>query len=79
MAQGRYCNCCGKELLFQESNQNDGQRIALEDYVTIDKLWGYFSGRDGIHQRVNVCEDCFQAWLATFARVPEEWEERELL
>lgn len=79
MAQVRHCNCCGKEFLFQEGSGRDTQRVALEDFVVIDKLWGYFSGRDGTHQRVSVCEECFQKWIKTFEIPPEEWDERELL
>ena len=69
-----YCNCCGKEIQFKENTQ-----IALEDYVVIDKSWGYFSGRDGIRQKMNICEACFDAWTTHFAIPPREEEELELL
>ena len=51
-----YCNCCGKQIKMKENTQ-----IALEDCVVIEKSWGYFSGRDGVRQKVTVCEDCFDA------------------
>lgn len=69
-----YCNCCGKEILVKEDTQ-----IALEDYVTIDKNWGYFSNKDGIRQKMNICEACFDAWVSNFALAPEKVEEQELL
>lgn len=69
-----YCNCCGKEIRFQENTQ-----IALEDYAVIEKSWGYFSNKDGIRQKMNICESCFDAWTASFAAAPEEVEEQELL
>lgn len=69
-----YCNCCGKEIQFKENTQ-----IALEDYVVIDKSWGYFSNKDGIRQKMNICESCFDAWVQTFAAAPVEEQEHELL
>lgn len=69
-----YCNCCGKEIQFKENTQ-----IALEDYVAINKNWGYFSNKDGIRQKMNICESCFDAWTAAFVIAPEIVEEQELL
>ncbi len=69
-----YCNCCGKQIQIKENTQ-----IALEDYVVIEKSWGYFSGKDGICQKMNICESCFDAWVQTFAKKPQETEEQELL
>lgn len=69
-----YCNCCGKEIRIRENTQ-----IALEDYVVIDKSWGYFSEKDGTRQKINICESCFEAWVKTFAVAPQESEELELL
>ena len=69
-----YCNCCGKEIQFKENTQ-----IALEDYVVIDKSWGYFSSKDGIRQKMNICESCFDAWTRSFTQPPQEVQERELL
>lgn len=37
-----YCNCCGKEIRMEEN-----MRYALEDYIVIEKIWGYFSKKDG--------------------------------
>ncbi len=69
-----YCNCCGKEINFKQDTQ-----IAMEDYVRIEKSWGYFSDKDGICQKINVCESCFDAWVGSFALAPAEEEEQELL
>ncbi len=69
-----YCNCCGKEIRFHENG-----KTALEDYIAIDKNWGYFSGKDGIRQKMIVCESCFDAWVEKFAIAPQEEEELELL
>ena len=69
-----YCNCCGKEILMKENSQ-----IALEDYVVIEKSWGYFSKKDGIRQKMIICESCFESWTGSFARPLQETEEQELL
>ena len=68
------CNCCGKEIL-----KTDHTDVALEDYVVIEKSWGYFSKKDGIRQKMIVCESCFDAWTRSFTQPPQEVQERELL
>lgn len=69
-----YCNCCGKQIQMKENTQ-----IALEDFVFIEKSWGYFSEKDGIRHKMHICESCFDEWVKTFALAPGEMEERELL
>ena len=69
-----YCNCCGKEIWMEEN-----MRYALEDYIVIEKIWGYFSKKDGTRQKMKICESCFDAWVGTFARHPEEVDEYEWL
>lgn len=69
-----YCNCCGKEIKIKEDTQ-----VALEDYIVIEKSWGYFSNKDGIRQKMDICESCFDAWTRTFAQPPQEVQENELL
>lgn len=68
------CNCCGKEIL-----KTDDTGVALEDYIVIEKSWGYFSRKDGIRQKMIVCESCFDAWTRSFTQPPQEEQERELL
>ncbi len=70
----KFCNCCGKEIQFRQETG-----IALEDYVSIDKSWGYFSNKDGIRQRMNVCEACFDSWVRGFSLAPEEGNQQEWL
>ena len=50
-----YCNKCGRELL-----QNQ------EEYLTIKKQWGYFSGVDQKVYRFHICEECFAKMLSEF-------------
>ena len=70
----KYCNCCGKEIQIKQNTE-----IVLEDYVNIDKIWGYFSDKDGIRQKMNICENCFDRWVKGFVIAPEEVQEQELL
>jgi len=69
-----YCNCCGKEI-----QMNENMQFAMEDYIVIEKSWGYFSKKDGIRQKMSICESCFDAWIGTFAQPPQEAQEQELL
>ena len=63
-----YFNKCGRELL-----QNQ------EEYLTIKKQWGYFSGVDQKVYRFHICEECFAKMLSEF-RIPAEcWEQTEML
>lgn len=47
------CNCCGRVL-------------EQEEYINIEKQWGYFSDRDGTIQRGKICEECFERIAKTF-------------
>lgn len=49
------CDCCGK--IIQERQ---------EDFLQIDKQWGYFSAKDGVRHQLDICEACYDRWRATF-------------
>ncbi len=66
------CNCCKKQIKVE----ND---IPREDYVDIEKKWGYFSRKDGLVERITVCEDCYEKWVSTFQLKPELRRRTELL
>ena len=53
------CNCCGKEIY-----SGIGPKYA--DYLHIQKVWGYFSQKDGISQEMNICESCYEEWISHF-------------
>ena len=40
---------------------------------------GYFSRKDGLRHRFDLCEDCYDKWIHTFAVPVEEMPETELL
>ena len=45
------CNKCGRDLKMQGS-------IPVEDYILVNKQWGYFSKKDGKTYRFIICEEC---------------------
>ena len=47
--------------------------IIDEEYINIEKQWGYFSDRDGTIQRGKICEECFERIAKTF-KIPLEEE-----
>lgn len=57
------CNRCGKSLTLYEGRP-------LEDFVTVDKTWGYFSSQDGVRVQFDLCEDCVRELMAGFALPP---------
>lgn len=54
------CNKCGKEICV-----NDG--CPKEDVLTVEKRWGYFSGKDNEIHEFDLCEECYDEFIQTFA------------
>ena len=46
------CNKCGRMIVFGDMHDK-------EDYVLIQKEWGYFSRKDGRKYTLRMCEDCY--------------------
>lgn len=65
------CNRCGRRIPVLKG-------IPQEDIVTVDKSWGYFSAKDGVRIRFDLCEDCVEAITAGFQIPPEQEQETEL-
>lgn len=61
------CNKCGKEV-----SAADG--IPEMEMFSVDYRWGYFSGKDGERHRFELCEECYDALLASFV-IPADIEE----
>ena len=63
------CNICGKEM--KESG------LDREDFVVLEKKWGYFSEKDGEFHRIVMCEKCYDLWITSFRISPlvEEYTE----
>lgn len=66
------CNQCKKELKVEKGYLKEGCFAA-------DFSFGYFSKRDGIRHRFDLCEDCYNKMVAGFQIPVEEVQENELL
>lgn len=66
------CNKCGRELRVEDGYVKEG-------CFTANFAFGYFSRRDGMRHRFDLCEDCYDELLGTFAVGVEESEEKELV
>ena len=53
------CNCCGREI---EKNSHG----YFEDYIHIEKTWGYTSQNDGENTNVDICENCWRNFEKSF-------------
>lgn len=56
------CNKCGRKLLIEN-------QIAREDYLQVNKPWGYFSKKDGKTYQFVLCENCCDKLIEEF-KVP---------
>lgn len=66
------CNGCGRELKLENE-------MIREGYFTADVCFGYFSRKDGIRQKFDLCEDCYDKWIGSFVLPVEEEPQTELL
>lgn len=53
------CNCCGKVI-------GEKAGIPREEFLHVEKEWGYFSGKDGEIQEFDICETCYDKWVKNF-------------
>lgn len=67
----KYCNMCGKNI--KESG------LDREDYLLIEKEWGYFSDKDGEKHTICMCENCYDLWIKSMKKPPIVEEVTELL
>lgn len=56
-----FCNCCGRE-------------IKGEDFLEVEKQWGYFSSKDGVTECFDLCEECYDKLVSGFKISPERKE-----
>ena len=66
------CNMCGNKW-------DDQKTILQKDFLVIQKDWGYFSKKDGIHHEIIICEECYDKWIATLKISPEVSDITEFL
>ena len=66
------CNKCGKKLFVERG-------ILKEEGISVDIIFRYFSIRDGMRHRFDLCGECYENWIRTFQVPVTEEEETELL
>lgn len=67
-----YCNACGKKLKVEK-------QMELEGVFHGRAQWGYFSNKDGETHTFDLCEACYDKWIAGFQIPVEITPENELL
>lgn len=67
-----YCNACGRKLRIE----ND---MVMEGVFPAELEWGYFSNKDGEIHAFDLCEECYDKWIATFKLPVEKSYKNELL
>ena len=48
------------------------------EYLRVEKEWGYFSHKDLTKHTFNICESCYDKWVASFAIPVEEFPVDEI-
>lgn len=66
------CNQCKKDLKLENGYIKEGCFAA-------DFCFGYFSKRDGMRHKFDLCEECYNRMIAGFQVPVEEVTENELL
>lgn len=66
------CNSCKKELKLENGYLKEG-------CFSADYAFGYFSRKDGMRHRFDLCEECYEKMIAKFEIPVEETPENELL
>lgn len=55
-----FCNKCGKEIIVKNG-------MSEEEVLFVQKRWGYFSNKDNEVHEFDLCEECYDQWIATFS------------
>lgn len=66
------CNKCGHQIAYKGE-------IQQEDFLKINKSWGYFSNKDGMNHQFILCEACYDKLVDSFVIPATVTENRELL
>lgn len=53
------CNRCGREIPVVKG-------VPQEDFLEVEKRWGYFSEKDNQVDRFELCEDCYDEFVKGF-------------
>lgn len=53
------CNKCGKEIIISKG-------VPQEDYLAVEKRWGYHSSKDNQVDCFDLCEECYDEFVGGF-------------
>ena len=53
------CNRCGREIPVRKG-------VPQEDFLEVEKTWGYFSDKDNQTDRFDLCELCYDEFVKGF-------------
>jgi hypothetical protein len=67
-----YCNKCGKQIDLDNG-------IIAEGVFSADYKWGYFSNKDGVCHKFDLCEKCYDEITSKFKYPLEESGYSELI
>lgn len=62
------CNQCGKKLRVEKG-------ILMEGILEVRQNFGYFSGKDGLTQEFDLCEECYDRLIDGFVIPVTQQEE----
>ncbi|MDD2972686.1 MAG: hypothetical protein PHE02_11210 [Lachnospiraceae bacterium] len=66
------CNMCNKHLKVKDG-------MLLEECSNIEQHFGYFSKKDGMIEKFDLCEECYDAFVKQFQLPAEQEETKEYL
>lgn len=72
MPQRVVCNMCQNEIKYENG-------VAKQGFFSADVTFGFFSRKDGIRHRFDLCEDCYDRFVKAFQIPVEETEMTELV
>lgn len=64
------CNCCAKPIKKYEYGDYNSF-TQFHDYIHIKKTFGYWSNHDTEIHNMDICEECYEKFIATFKIKPE--------
>lgn len=66
------CNCCKKDMKVEHG-------ILKEAIFEGCQTFGYFSKKDGMTHKFDLCENCYDKMISEFALPVTEIEEKEII
>ena len=55
------------------------ERVSTEDFLHVEKDWGYFSKKDGMCHAFDLCEECVKKLEEGFCIPADVWEKTTIL